>query len=87
MIGMINPATRSVDDINEFTQFLIDNPETLVKLRNGVFVVPNFVRGDGVNWSNDMFVCQTGAYMGYLVWRLDGSSVNSHDLDMIEIAG
>jgi hypothetical protein len=84
-IIMFNPATQSMHKLNVFTQYLVDNPGTKVKLRNGNIVMPVLYLGQE-NWADDYD--KPRGFMGndwLWDWNLDGSSVTRPDYDMMEI--
>jgi hypothetical protein len=77
---MKNPATQSGEELNEFTQYIKDNPSCMVKLRDGVFVQPVFMAAE------DEHCTDTFATVDWtMCWNMDGSSVTRYSLDMMEI--
>jgi len=82
---MINPATRSYDAFNEFTDLVRNNSTLLVKLRDGTIVSPKIFLGED-DWCDDYNLPRgfNTADWKY-VWHLDGTSVTRYDYDMMEI--
>ena len=76
---MQNPATQSQNEVNIFTQHIVDmNGLTLVRLRNGETVFPEFFPAEDETCS-DCFMTDDKC------WNPDGSSVTRSDFDMMEI--
>lgn len=77
---MMNPATRSQDELNPFTRIISEGEgKFLVKLRNGTMVMPKFFPAEDETCS-DSFMTEDINYC----WNLDGTSVTSRDYDMME---
>ena len=72
--------------MNEITQFIADNPETVVRLRNGNVVIGPVIFLGEDDWE-DNFNKPNGFQDGNwnYCWNLDGSSVTNSDFDMVEI--
>jgi hypothetical protein len=77
---MKNPATYTHDGLNEFTTFVKENPQCMVKLRNELIVQPLFVPAEDDTCSDSFF---TKNYSH--AWDVNGKSVTNSDLDMMEI--
>lgn len=81
---MYNPATRSRLVLNDFTSYLVANPGTKVKLRNGDIVVPVWKPAED-DTCEDCFYSKLGD-MNQYCWEPNGTSVTSNKYDMMEIA-
>jgi hypothetical protein len=77
---MKNPATQSRNDLNEFTIFVKENPNGMVRMRNGLIVQPLFVPAED-DTCTDSFFTENYSH----AWNVDGTSVTNSDLDMMEI--
>ena len=85
---MINPATQSQDQLNDFTNNIRVIARNLwrvdgnywVQLRNGTLVRPVFEAAED-EYCEDAFYAEGYRYC----WNLDGTSVTSRDYDMMEI--
>lgn len=75
---MLNPATHPTK-FNEFTKYLKDNPNTLVRLRDGTCVTPIFVPAEDET-CEDAFFTENYSHC----WNTDGTSVTRRSLDMME---
>lgn len=86
-----NPATRSRDELNEFTnkvrQFaLFSNSDWsgyYVQLRDGTLVRPLFKEAEDGTCEDLFFVRDENHGWYKYCWNLDGTSVTSRDYDMI----
>ena len=77
---MINPATRPSNELNDFTQELLDTYRPTVRLRNGTLVQPEYKPAED-EYCEDAFYAEDYRYC----WNLDGTSVTRSDYDMMEI--
>lgn len=78
---MKNPAVQPSDELNDFTTYLQESQsDTYVRLRNGMICRPIFKCAEDET-EEDVFHLEDWS----MCWNLDGTSVTSHDYDMIEI--
>jgi len=77
---MKNPATASRLSLNDFTQFIKDNPGTKVLLRSGVIVEPIFKEAEDET-CEDYFYNKDMEY----VWEPNGAAASCSNHDMMEI--
>jgi hypothetical protein len=79
---MKNPATASVNEFNEFTKYVRDNPGTLVRLRNGFIAEPEYLDHPGLDgrifemrWDDKIRAS----------WDANGKALYDEEFDMMEI--
>lgn len=77
---MINSATRPSNELNDFTQTLLNTYRPTVRLRNGALVQPEYKPAED-EYCADAFYAEDYRYC----WNLDGTSVTRSDYDMMEI--
>jgi hypothetical protein len=85
---MMNPATRSSSELNDFTNMVKQYSNNnwsgyWVKLRDGTLVRPIFEEAEDET-CEDMF-CQKNEHRIQFVWNPDGTSITSYHYDMMEI--